>query len=235
MDKIINSFVYQHVLQTGMPNPNIPAYMSETYGQCYEDIIIDSMIRAHVKTNGSPNGITYIEVGANHPVCCSTNFLLQKRYGITGILVEANPALVPALQKYRPNDQIINKAVVDNNQQTVDFYISANNETSSLDDRFVSIRTPGIEEKITVSTIRMNTLLEIVKPFDLVMLSIDVEGYDLQLLKDIDFVQYRPFIIQVEPSEDYSPGNTQDIIDFLASNNYELVAETDVNLIFKTK
>ena len=36
-------------------------------------------------------------------------------------------------------------------------------------------------------------------------------------------------------SEDYSPGNTQDIIDFLASNNYELVAETDVNLIFKTK
>ena len=27
----------------------------------------------------------------------------------------------------------------------------------------------------------------------------------------------------------------QDIIDFLASNNYELVAETDVNLIFKTK
>jgi FkbM family methyltransferase len=235
MNKIINSFVYQHILETGMPNPNIPAYMSETYGQCYEDIIIDGMIRAHVKGNGMPNGITYIEIGANHPVCCSTNYLLQQRYGITGILVEANPKLVPALQQYRPRDQVINKAVVDSDVQTVDFYISANNETSSLDDRFVAIRTPGIEEKITASTIRINTLLDMVRQFEMVILSIDVEGYDLRLLQDIDFTQHTPFLIQVEPSEDYSPGSTQQIIDFMTSKNYNLVAETDVNLIFKTK
>lgn len=235
MNKIINSFVYQHILDRGMPNPNIPAYLSETYSQCYEDIIMDSMIRAYVKCNGAPNGITFIEIGANHPVCTSASYLLQQKYDMTGILVEANPKLVPALQQFRPNDTVINAAVVDTDQETVDFYISANNETSSLDEKFVSNRTPGIEDKITVSTIRINRLLEMVHDQEMIILSVDVEGYDLRLLQDIDFTQYRPFLIQVEPSEDYSPGSTKNIIDFMLDNNYNLVAETDVNLIFRTQ
>ena len=70
---------------------------------------------------------------------------------------------------------------------------------------------------------------------EMIILSVDVEGYDLRLLQDIDFTQYRPFLIQVEPSEDYSPGSTKNIIDFLTDNNYNLVAETDVNLIFRTQ
>ena len=227
--------MYQHILETGMPNPNIPAYMTETFSQCYEDVIMDSMIRAHVKTNGTPNGITFIEIGANHPVCTSASYLLQQRYNMTGILVEANPKLVPALQQFRSGNQIINAAVVDSDEQTVDFYISANNETSSLDEQFVTVRTPGIEEKITVSTIRINKLLEMTSGAEMVILSVDVEGYDLRLLQDIDFTKYRPFMIQVEPSEHYSPGSTKNIIDFLATNNYNLVAETDVNLIFKAQ
>jgi FkbM family methyltransferase len=235
MEKIVNSFVYQHILEMGMPNPNIPAYMTETYSQCYEDIIMDSMIRAYIKSNGAPDGITFIEIGANHPVCTSASYLLQQRYGMTGILVEANPKLVPALQQFRPRDQIINAAVVDSDELTVDFYVSANNETSSLDERFVTVRTPGIDEKITVRTIRINTLLDMVKGAEMVILSVDVEGYDLRLLQDVDFSKYRPFLIQVEPSEDYSPGSTKNIIDFLTSKNYNLVAETDVNLIFQTK
>ena len=67
----------------------------------------------------------------------------------------------------------------------------------------------------------------------MILLSVDVEGYDLRILQDIDWVKYKPFILIVEPSEDYSPGSTQSIIDFMLANNYNLVAETDVNLIFQ--
>lgn len=233
MKKIPNSFVNDTVSTGSLATPTIPAFLLESYSQCYEDIIIDSIIRAYVKINGMPRGITYVEIGANHPVCTSSTYLFQSRYSMTGILVEANPKLIPSLTKFRFGDRVINAAVVDSAEPTVDFYISVNNETSSLDDRFVSTRTPGITEKITVPTIRINDVLALVKDVELVMLTVDVEGYDLRILKDMDFATYRPFIIQVEPSEDYAPGSTSQIIEFLLDNEYALVGETDVNLIFK--
>ena len=234
MNKIVNSFVYQRILESGMPNPNIPAYLTATYSQCYEDIIVEGLLRAYVAIHGSPESIAFVEIGANHPVCTSSSYLLREKYDIQTFLVEANPKLIPALQQHRPGDIIIQAAVVDTDKSTVDFYISANNETSSLDDKFVSIRTPGIDEKITVNTIRANAVLEQANA-KMILLSVDVEGYDLRILRDIDWEKYKPFILIVEPSEDYSPGSTNSIIDFMLDNNYNLVAETDVNLIFQRR
>jgi hypothetical protein len=68
---------------------------------------------------------------------------------------------------------------------------------------------------------------------ELIMLSIDVEGYDMRLLEDIDFTKYHPFIIQVEPSDSYAPGTGAKMINFLDNKGYTLIGETDVNLIFK--
>jgi FkbM family methyltransferase len=162
--------------------------------------------------------------------------LFSKRHGFKCFLVEANPRLVPALIQHRPNDVVINAAVVDSDDPTIDFYVSKNNETSSLDDKFVTGRTPGIDEKITATAIRANTVLQQAKDeSDAILLSVDVEGYDLNILKDIDWGTYKPLILIVEPSEDFCPGSTQQIIDFMTSNSYNLVGETDVNLIFQRK
>lgn len=232
--KAPNPFVKHQINTQGMPPENIPASIGETYSQCYEDVILDSLLRAYMKTN-TVAGLVFVEIGANHPVCTSSSFLFKCKYGMKTYLVEANPKLIPALQKFRPGDEVIHAAVVNHSQPTVDFYISANNETSSLDDRFVDTRTPGIEEKITVPTIRADEILDRVDAEATVLLSVDVEGLDLQILQDINFTKHRPVFIIVEPSEDYQPGSTVAIIDFLASVNYNLVAETDVNLIFQTR
>jgi FkbM family methyltransferase len=235
MNKIVNSFVYQRILENNMPNSTIPAWIGETYSQCYEDIIIESSIRVHVKKLGRPiNGITYIEIGANHPVCTSASYLLHRKYGVKGILVEANPKLIPALQKYRPNDLVVNAAVSDEDISTVDFYVAPENEISSLDPKFVRAWKDGqVQEKITVPVVRINHLLEMASAAELIMLSIDVEGYDMRLLEDIDFTKYHPFIIQVEPSDSYAPGTGAKMINFLDNKGYTLIGETDVNLIFK--
>lgn len=234
--KAPNIFVNETIASNSMPAPNIPAYLTETYSQCYEDIIVDSLLRAYVKTHGAPAGIAFVEIGANHPVATSSSYLFRKRYGMKSFLVEANPKLIPALQQYRAGDTIINAAVVDNNSPTVEFYVSANNETSSLDNRFVTVRTPGIKETITVSTIRANDILKQAQSeAEMLLLSVDVEGYDLNILQDIDWETYSPLILIVEPSEDYQPGSTTQIIDFMISNNYNLISETDVNLIFLRK
>lgn len=232
--KILNPFVDQTIQSAGMPTPTIPAHLGESYSQCYEDVIVDSLLRAHVKINGAPTGIAFVEIGANHPVCTSSSYLFKKKYGIRSYLVEANPKLIPALEKYRPGDVIINAAVVDNDEPTVDFYVSTNNETSSLDKQFVTVRTPGIDEKITVNTIRANVIMEqAFAEADTVLLTVDVEAYDLKILQDIDWTKYRPIIVIVEPSEDYQPGSTVAITNFMLAQNYTLAGETDVNLIFK--
>jgi FkbM family methyltransferase len=234
MDKIVNSFVYQRILESGMPNSTIPAWLGETYSQAYEDVIMESLLLAYVKRNGTINGITYIEIGANHPVCTSSSYLLQRKYGAVGTLVEANPKLIPILQKHRPHDTIINAAVYDEDIGSIDFYISPDNEISSIDKRFVNAWKDGrVEEKISVPTVRINQLLETTADADVVFLSIDVEGLDMRLLADIDFDRFRPFMIQIEPSDAYAPGTSTTMMDFLKEKNYNLVAETFVNLIFQ--
>jgi hypothetical protein len=55
------------------------------------------------------------------------------------------------------------------------------------------------------------------------------------VLKDIDFTQYRPHFITIEPSEHIVPGTTQQIVSFLNDNDYRLAAKNYVNLIFEDK
>lgn len=234
MNKIVNSFVYQRILESGMPNSTIPAWIGETYSQAYEDVIMESLLRAYVKRTGPVAGITYIEIGANHPVCTSSSYLLNRKYGVVGILVEANPKLVPTLKEHRPNDIIINAAVYDEDVGTIDFHISPDNEISSIDKKFVGAWKDGtVEETVSVPAVRINYLLEKTQVADIVILSIDVEGLDMRLLADIDFDRFRPFMIQIEPSDAYAPGTSTTMVDFLKEKQYNLVAETDVNLIFQ--
>lgn len=234
MNRSINPFVYQRILENDMPNSTIPAWLGETYSQCYEDVIIDSLIRAHKRKLGRQlKGLTYIEIGANHPVCTSSTYLWKRKYNVNGILVEANPRLIKNLQKFRPNDHIINAAAYDQDSEGIDFFLSPDNEISSLDERFVNAwKDLGVQEKITVPTIRVNTLLEMVKNVEAVILIIDVEGLDLRLLKDIDFEKHRPLIIETEPSDAFAPGTSKAMIEFLESKDYVIIGETDVNLIF---
>lgn len=234
MNRTINPFVYQRILENGMSNSTIPAWLGETYSQCYEDIIIDSILRAaERRIKREFKGITYVEVGANHPVCSSSTYLWQKSRGINGILVEANPKLVPELKRFRPNDRIINAAVFDKDVDSIDFYISPENEISSLDEKFVTTwKNLGVQEKISVPVIRVNKLLTMVSDFELVILTIDVEGMDLRLLRDIDFNKHRPYILEIEPSDAYAPGTSDTMVDFMKNNGYDLHSLTDVNLIF---
>lgn len=236
MRKIVNSFVYNRILEENMPNSTIPAWFNETYSQCYEDIIIDSIVRAHIKKHGIPKSVSFIEIGANHPVCTSASYFFKRRYGLNGILVEANPKLIEPLKKFRHGDHVINAAVTDQDVESIDFYLSPENEISSLDERFVNAwKDLGVEDKITVPTIRINAVLGLLKDVEMILLSIDVEGLDMRLLEDMDFDTYRPFIIQVEPSDGFAPGTSNNMISFLSDKGYDLVGETDVNLIFKRK
>lgn len=228
----LNNWIYDTINANNMPTPDLPVHSTPTYSQCYEDVIMESLIAAFIRQKKS--NFVFVEIGANHPVSTSSSYLFRTKYGMKSILVEANPKLISALSKFRPNDLIISAAVVDNDDQEVNFFVSQNNETSSIDDNFVKIRTPGIREIISVPTIRINSVLETANQYgNKIILSVDVEAYDLPILKDINYDMFRPLLVLVEPSEDYQPGSINNIINFMKEKNYNLIAETRVNLIFK--
>jgi FkbM family methyltransferase len=180
---------------------------------------------------GPPLDLAFIEIGANHPFSTSNTYLLEKELGISGILVEANPKLIPALEKHRPNAQVINAAVVDNDEHYAKLYVSVQSEISSLlKSHLDNWYNPEINSVIQVPAMRIDEVLALLPNKDII-LSVDVEGMDLRLLKDMSF-DIKPFIIQAE-----APGDKfrYEMIQHMTKNGYELFGLTYVNILFVRK
>lgn len=237
MNLTLNTFVYSKCLVEGLPFPMLPVVLTEQYGQCAEDIIIASILRAiAVKSNIDLSKECFLEIGGNHPISTSATFLLKQWFGMSGVIVEANPELLDNLRRVRPDDSVVHAAVTAEHATSVKLSVSNMNELSSIDRNFVLNWQDGkIGERfyIDVPAMRINQLFEQNFPQKLpIYMSIDVEGVDLTLLKDLDFKRFRPTIIQTEPSDHYLPNNSQHMLDFMKTVDYELLGKTNVNLIF---
>ena len=233
----LNTSVYSRTLRHRVSWPDIAVRPVEYYGQCGEDVIVLSLLRAEaVKRGVDLNGQRYLEIGGNHPFATSPTYLLHRRAGMTGVIVEANPRLLADLRKGRPSDHILHGAVQTEDVDTVTLTISKLSEISSLDKDYVSRwaeGTVGIDSRVEVPALRMNEIvLEHFQGTAPCFLSTDVEGLDMELLQDFDFETYRPWIVQTEPSEHFHPGETQRMVDHMRRADYDLIARTDVNLIF---
>jgi len=229
----INDFIYDEIKKHNTTSPTIVPIIAETYSQCYEDMIIESLFKAAViRGDIKQEDLTYIDIGANHPIATSASYLFYKHYNMTGILVEANPDLIYELKTTRPKDTIIESAVVDNDNATVDFYIGEDTEVSGL---LVNVidewKQLGHKQKITVPAIRINDVLKQAQGKHII-LTIDVEGYDYNIINDIDFNTYNPWLIQVEPSDHIIPNNTKRITELLSKQGYTLISQTDVNSLY---
>lgn len=231
-----NPFVYEQVYKNDISNACIPSILEEQYAQCGEDIIILSLIRAF-GIEILKDKTVCIEIGANHAFAGSNTFLISKELGIKSILIEANPSLIEDLKKSRFCDKIINVAIVDNDNANVDFFVSNHNELSSLNRDFVENwhdGKVGVKSDIKVDAIRINKLLEreVGSNSDILLLSIDIEGMDLKIIKDLDFSVWRPMFVQMEPSEHFLQGESVNMVEHMNKNEYFLISRTKVNLIF---
>ena len=231
---ILNPFVSQEIVEHGMDHPTIPVVMQPSYAQAYEDVIIDGLIQAHLTKKKNLN-LIFFEIGANHPVATSASYLLKKKYNVHTILVEANPDLIPALKKHRPDDTVIHAAVTNQKIDMVLFSRCPDNEISSVNESFVKAWKDGtITDKLYVPAISINQLIQrfyIYGAGDMI-LSIDIEGHDYEVLTDLDFERFRPLIIIVEPSEEFAPGTVEKMMTHMESKGYSLYSRTFVNLIF---
>ena len=234
---MLNPFVYESIDAQSLGRPDIDVPLVRHFAQCAEDLIVTSLLRA-IAAESSLDLSTerYLEIGANHPIATSATYLLREEFGMRGVLVEANPALIPDLQKVRGDDIIVNRAVVTHSGTDVELFVSNQHEISSVSRDFVETwanGAVGLNRIESVEAVRINALLaQYFNDRVPIFLSIDIEGMDFDLISDMDWHRWRPSIVQVEPSEHFIKDNAKKIAEFLKTKGYFEVARTPVNQIF---
>jgi len=218
---------------------------AESYSQCGEDMIVVFVLGAL----GIPlEDASYIDLGANHAKKISNTYYLYEQ-GARGVLVEANGDLIPELRFYRGEDTILNRCVSATSGEMIDFYIMGTSfvtgdglSTAVEDDALSFIeKNPKlkIHKKITVETIEYNDICINYLGKSPVLLNIDIEGKELEILKTIDFTNYRPLMIIVEiiPYNTHlkMPIKNKEISEYLIEMDYFEYAFTGVNAIFVDK
>ena len=216
--------------------PFTESHSYPSYAQSGEDRIVYSLL----ESLGLESGVRYADVGAAAPAGHNNTYLFYTLGG-QGVLVEADPKYLPAYAAIRPRDAVESCAVVPKrlgSQQTVTFYAMNNQGWSSIRPENVTTaeRTGHgtLRDKFAVPCRTLDEILGQHFPAGgLDLLSLDVEGVDIEILSEFDISRFRPkIIVYEEPSEDIrrvGPGPHEQRLE---AAGYRLYAFTHANRIF---
>jgi len=199
-----------------------------SFSQIGEDRVLLHLLGNGVQAHG-----TYVDVGAFHPVQYSNTLLLYK-LGWRGVNIDANPTIIDLFNLYRPDDKNVCAAVSDSVKQVRYLYYPAGatnriNENGLGSPLSVIGELPSKTEVITTRT--LSSILEEVglvgRRVD--FLNVDCEGADLDVLKGLDWKQWRPRVVAVESQREW---DCDTVISFLHQRGYSEVARMFVTQIF---
>lgn len=188
---------------------------------------------------------SYLDIGANHPRFISNTYYFYE-HGSRGVCVEPNSVLCDRFKKIRPFDKVLNVGIGLNEMPQADFYqfpyhahgLSTFSHNEAIHWKEIGMEGIGkidYEKVIKIPMVNINTVMEkyFQNPPDL--LTIDVEGLDLEILSSLDFNKFKPKVICAETlmyNNDRKGLKNQSIIDLLLSRGYFVYADTRVNTIF---
>ncbi len=211
------------------------------FSQCGEDFLILNLIRGSLGSQYDFTRFRYVDIGACHPVEYSNTHLFYQ-LGAKGLLVEPNPELTKLIHTERPRDVCIEGAAnfggnsdVTILHRTDSHFVSSANE--DFLDEFIESKNGKLKytDTLEVQVIDLNqSINEVMVDADFGLLSIDTEGFDLEVLRQLDLNKRRPWFIILEPSVEIV-GNelSKEMDQYLSNLGYEKVARTRVNSIYK--
>lgn len=185
-----------------------------TYAQNCEDVLLWRALK-NIKQG------FYIDIGANEPVNCSVTKWFYDQ-GWNGINCEPSTEFYKKLCDERPRDINICKGISDNKGK-LHFYNIPGTGLSTIDGRIAQMHiSAGF--KVQETTIDVVTLTDVcqdyVKNKTIHFLKVDVEGAEEQVLRGMDFKNFRPWILVIEATIP----NTQKLSiswdDFVKSQGY---------------
>jgi FkbM family methyltransferase len=214
----------------------VPPLYIPSYSQAGEDAVLRFLF-----SDKSMRRIAYLDIGTNSPDVGNNTYLFY-RNGSRGVCVEADPRLIPVIKQVRPKDKILNVGVSADGRETATLYVFDVTGLSTFDKDEVDKRTASGEHKvvetIAVKLVGINDIIRENFPSCPHLLSLDIEGFDLSVMKTLDFDTYPIPVVCVETccySENHVRPKDPAIAEFMASQGYEVYADTYINTIFVRK
>lgn len=205
-----------------------------SYAQNGEDLLINSAIIETLKID-KPN---YLDIGTYEPIYSNNTYYFYRR-GSRGVCIEPDPQIFQKVKSKRPKDICLNVGVGISDEKSADYYVMSSKYLSTFKKEdaqwHVARGKQKIEKIIKIPLVTIDSVIEKYFPQGVDILSIDTEGYDLEILKSLDFTKYAPKLICAETLRYDADGQIKkvtEIGDFLLSNGYSLFADTHVNSIY---
>ena len=210
------------------PFADLPAPLTgfRTYADHGEDVILTVMFDMLGIANPS-----YLDIGAHDPNHINNTALLYKRGG-RGINIEANPELMHAFHKHRPEDLNLCCAVGPERQDKRILYVSKNPGLSSFHRELVD----EFDYELPVKTWTVSDILlghRKGKWPDL--LTIDIEGEDVAVIEQcLPKEGDRPAVVCVEFLR-LTDNNSAEWRELMPSRDYRLFLRTRSNMLWVTR
>tara|TARA_B110001452_G_scaffold108917_1_gene90381 strand:+ start:218 stop:922 length:705 start_codon:yes stop_codon:yes gene_type:complete len=213
-------------------------YSKKSYSISNVDLIIDRLFSKIKK------GV-YIDVGCNHPIKYNNTYLLHKR-GWSGINIDLDETSIKEFNSIRKNDHNVQKMIssLDGEEKDI-YYYHERSAINTLSEELAKKRITKHREIIRETSTTINKIIENspYKNKKINLMSIDIENYEYEALKNFNFEKYKIDVIVTECTdmsqsqlEIYNQSleyivNT-DLYKLLKKNDYKLINWVNSDLIF---
>jgi FkbM family methyltransferase len=188
------------------------------YSQFYEDYILAYVFRDY-KTG------FYVDVGANDPNISNVTKYFYDR-GWRGVNIEPLPEEFKKIVQARTRDKNYNVGI-SNTETTLTFYqapLGALDQFSTFDKAEADNLTKKsgiVFKELSVPVTTLDKILQKANLPEINFISIDVEGFEKQVIESINFSRYKPSVLCIEATEPSTESPSyQAWEDMLIKNNY---------------
>lgn len=201
-----------------------------SYSQNFEDVIVYKLLE---KDKG-----LYVDVGAHHPIRFSNTYKLYLK-GWNGINIDPLPGCKELFDIYRPDDINLNFGI-SNNSTSLKYYDFEEPAYNTLSEERAQFCIDSNKSKLkgiyNIDVMSLENIFEKYldgKPID--FMNLDVETFELEVLRSNDWNLFRPRLIAMESivsnGADINNLKNDVAIAYLIENNYRVVAKVN-NAVF---
>lgn len=178
-------------------------------------------------------GGDYVDVGAHHPLRFSNTYRLFLD-GWKGINIDPLPECMKAFKNARPNDVNLNVACGETSGE-LEYYSFEEPAYNTLDveqaQDYLKRRVSPLKEKIKVPVLPLKNIFDKYLPQGQTInfMNLDVENYEIHVLKGNDWERYRPEVMIVE----CFVGGRENLMDIYQDEKIKFMLERDYRVVAK--
>ena len=201
-----------------------------------EDLFIQNYFK------NKPKGF-YVDVGCYHPLQGNNTHLLYKN-GWSGINFDINHYSIKLFDFLRKRDLNIHSGISRKKSKLTMYYRKEINMLNTLDEKIAKIhfRNGYKKKNIQVNTLNFFISKKFKKLNKIDFINIDVEGYELDALKSLNFSIYKPQLICIEIHNikkmydtNYKYLKSNDVYNYLINKKYKVIWKNKYSFIFERK